>query len=245
MLRYFKPDAYYRSLADVDFDACYAAGYRVVLLDLDNTLIRHGQKQLTAFSESQIRRMQKAGLRCAILSNGMAYRVEPFAKAHGIEFIAQAGKPSSRGVLRAAEKYQTPVSQILLIGDQIFTDVLCGRRSGTGTILVAPLTNYEKWYIRLKRLFERIIKRDLKMSPRPRRHRRKLVRPMLSGLMAKTRAATAAYTAKHSRSTRARRFALAPAGVTLRHLAVLPFTRKEGRIGRGSPGPAHNGRERS
>lgn len=165
----FLPDAYYRSLADIDFTEWKKRGYRLVLLDLDNTLIRHGGQKKTAFSQRQIARLRASGLKSAILSNAMVDRVIPFAKAHNIPFVAQAKKPSRRGVLQAAKQFGFRPHEILLIGDQIFTDVVCGRRAGAGTILVAPLSEKERWYIRLKRLFEEPIRRNLKRRPRLKR----------------------------------------------------------------------------
>lgn len=176
LARFLNPDAYYRSLADIDFAAYYRQGYRLLLLDLDNTLIRHGQKSRTSFSSQQIRRMKAAGFQVSILSNGIEERVRPFAQAHHIPYIALASKPSRQGVQRACAQFCIAVDKTLLIGDQILTDIICGKRAGTGTILVAPLTEREAWYIQLKRVLETGIKKDLIMQPRKTTPRRKLLR---------------------------------------------------------------------
>lgn len=162
--RFFQPDAYFRSLADIDFNSLYEQGYRLVLLDMDNTLIRDGHRERTAFSDLQINRMLDAGFKCLILSNGPAERVKPFADLHHLDFIADSGKPSRRGVHLACQKFSLSPKETLLIGDQIFTDVLCGRRSGVLTLLVAPLATGEKWYIRIKRIFELPFISSLKMN---------------------------------------------------------------------------------
>jgi hypothetical protein len=48
-----------------------------------------------------------------------------------------------------------PIASIALIGDQIFTDIYCGNRSGTYTILVKPVTSKDPFFIKLKRIPER------------------------------------------------------------------------------------------
>ena len=40
--KYFFPDKIVESVKDVDFEALKQLGYRVILLDIDNTLVAHG-----------------------------------------------------------------------------------------------------------------------------------------------------------------------------------------------------------
>ena len=41
MMEKFYPDEYLDSTYEIDFDELYAQGYRGVIFDIDNTLVRH------------------------------------------------------------------------------------------------------------------------------------------------------------------------------------------------------------
>lgn len=181
MRRPWLPHAYYESIADIPAGCWFNQGKRLVLLDLDNTLIPHGGRRMTPFARLQIQRFQRAGFQVVLLSNAQAHRVKPFAEAMDLPYIALAAKPSARGIHRAATAFNHPLDQIMVIGDQIWTDIVAANRAGVTALLVEPLSRREKWYIRLKRQLEWPIKVSLpclrnKRRPAPRRlaHRHKL-----------------------------------------------------------------------
>jgi predicted HAD superfamily phosphohydrolase YqeG len=50
-----------------------------------------------------------------------------------------------------------PASQVAVVGDQVFTDVLGGNLAGAYTVLVRPISQKELGYTRLVRRLERLI----------------------------------------------------------------------------------------
>ena len=46
-------------------------------------------------------------------------------------------------------------SEVLLVGDQIQTDVLCGNRAGIRVLLTEPLGTYEPLWTKFNRLFDK------------------------------------------------------------------------------------------
>ena len=46
----------------------------------------------------------------------------------------------------------------LMVGDQVFTDVIAGNRSGVRTFMVEKLHKKEIWYVLLKRPFEKLVR---------------------------------------------------------------------------------------
>lgn len=147
----YLPDAYYKNINEIDWEAIKMLGYRLILVDADNTIIIHGNREKTPFSKTALTRIADAGLKMAILSNASAKRAEALGLALGVDAVGMANKPGAKGIHRASEKYDVPVEQIILVGDQYFTDMLAGRNAGCRTILVDPLTDDEPWYIKLKR----------------------------------------------------------------------------------------------
>lgn len=120
-------------------------GVRFLLLDIDNTIAPYTVDTATARMTGWVREMQKAGLELYILSNNKGTRPERFAAALGLPYVKRARKPftkTARTVL--AETGHTP-RETALIGDQIYTDVLCARRVGAMAVAVKPIEFSNIW----------------------------------------------------------------------------------------------------
>jgi len=64
-------------------------------------------------------------------------------------------KPRRKGLAAALEMIGSESARTAMIGDQVFTDVLGGRRMGMYTILVKPMARREFVGTKVSRLFER------------------------------------------------------------------------------------------
>ena len=58
---------------------------------------------------------------------------------------------------KAKEMLQLECNNIAVVGDQIFTDVLGGRKCNMFTILTKPVDSRDFWYTRIKRPLENIV----------------------------------------------------------------------------------------
>lgn len=155
----FLPDLYVKSLAYVDFTMLYKQGIRLALLDIDNTLSKHGSIVGGDYAKEQIERVRNAGIECMIISNARSKRAQTFADSIGIDLIPKARKPSRRGIRTAMQRHpELERTQITVIGDQILTDILAGNRAKVFTILLDPISDEESFQVRLKRPFERHLK---------------------------------------------------------------------------------------
>ena len=155
-----KPDFYVESLACVDVDALYRQGIRLLLLDIDNTLSKHGSITGGDYAVEQVARIHRTGMECIIISNAMYKRAETFADSLGIPFLPKARKPSRRGIRLAMQRHpELDRSQIAIIGDQLLTDILAGNRANILTILVDPISAMESKQVRMKRPIEKLLKK--------------------------------------------------------------------------------------
>ena len=136
LLRLFFPYEYVDSVFALDYEKLYQLGYRGLLLDIDNTLVLHGADSNAAVDEL-FRRIHRAGLKTLLLSNNSEERILRFLAHIDSPYLAEAGKPAPAGYLRALEILGLPKEQVLVIGDQIFTDIYGANRCG-----VAPSTIY-------------------------------------------------------------------------------------------------------
>jgi HAD superfamily phosphatase (TIGR01668 family) len=161
-LEKFIPYDCYKDIFSVDYNKLYEAGKRIILMDIDNTLIPYDQDVPTPALMDLFARINNIGLKIILISNNNKERVARFAGVAGMEYINNAMKPLSRGyrqVLRLAFPYTN--KEIIAIGDQLLTDVLGANRHRIDAILVNPLKRKsEKWFTKLnRRLEERIIRK--------------------------------------------------------------------------------------
>jgi uncharacterized protein len=113
-----------------------------------------------------IAELRSAGFKLAFFSNGLAERIAPLAAKVGVQVFANACKPLPFQCRRAIQEMQLIPTQTLIIGDQLFTDVLCGRLAGTKTAYVRSLSPHEPIYTSIKRPFERLVLGRAFFAPR-------------------------------------------------------------------------------
>ena len=130
-------------------------GIRGLMLDLDNTLTTHDNPAPAEGVLSWIGLMRQAGIAMMIVSNNRPHRVQPFAAALGLPFVAEGAKPLPRGFRLAQKRMQLPFSQLAVVGDQIFTDILGANLCGVKSIYVRPIQYENKGFLRVKRWLER------------------------------------------------------------------------------------------
>ena len=135
MLRLLYPGDYVDSVFDIDFAALYETGYRGLLFDIDNTLVPHGADS-TAEVDALFAKLHAMGFRSLMLSNNGKSRIERFLKNIDAQYLDNAGKPRPKGYRRAVQMLGLPKNQVLVIGDQLFTDILGANLSGLSSILV-------------------------------------------------------------------------------------------------------------
>lgn len=163
--RKFIPTDYKKSIYDIDFDKLYAEGKRVILTDLDNTLISYRFDLPDETVQNFLNKLQER-FEVVLVSNSMKNRVKKFADAAGIPYVYSSGKPRRRGLKKAVKLLKGNYSkdQMVLLGDQIMTDSLAANRFGIDVILVDAIDRKtEKWYTKVNRQREkRVMKKIIK-----------------------------------------------------------------------------------
>ena len=134
------------------------AGYQAVLLDVDNTLVGWQRTDIPMAVRQWIGELKQAGLRLCLVSNTRhPRRLAALAEDLQVPFVRRAFKPGRRGFLVALEQLGVPPSAAVMIGDQMFTDVLGGNRAGVDTILVTPMHRREFVGTKISRLAESVV----------------------------------------------------------------------------------------
>lgn len=164
-LKLLYPDHSFHRIEEIPTSFFTHRGIRALLLDVDNTLTGDNSQEVSDDVVTWLEQQRTAGLRLFVLSNNKEARVAPFAEKLGLGYISDAKKPGTRHVRERLLTFGVTPAETAVIGDQLFTDILCGNRSGCTTILVEPyaLENYGLY--RIKRLLEKpILKRYRRMK---------------------------------------------------------------------------------
>lgn len=155
----FFPYEYADSSYAIDYEKLYADGIRGLIYDVDNTLVCHGAPANEEALEL-MDRLKKIGFKITFLSNNDEARVKMFNEKIGANYIYKAGKPSIRGYIKAAMDMECKLSEVVFVGDQLFTDIWGANRSGIKSYLVKPIdTSTDEIQIVLKRKLEKIVLR--------------------------------------------------------------------------------------
>lgn len=151
----FLPKLLLKDVTQIDTALLKKHGIKALILDVDNTLTRHGSQQVESKVIGWLSSMKAAGIPLMLVSNNSNSRIKPFAERLGLAFVARGMKPLSGGLNRAATQLRCHKEHIAVVGDQIYTDVLGGNVNGMFTILVTPFESEQGAFFRLKRFFER------------------------------------------------------------------------------------------
>ena len=145
MLKNYYPYEYVKSVFLIDYQKLYQKGFRGIIFDIDNTLVHHGDDS-TPEIDALFRKIQSLGLKTLLLSNNDRERVERFIKNIDTLYICDADKPNPQNYLKAVKLLDIKKEEAVVIGDQVFTDILGANRCGLASILVKFIRqDNEKW----------------------------------------------------------------------------------------------------
>ena len=137
MLKYFTYDDYVENIFEIDLEKLYQMGKRLILTDLDNTLVGSDAPTPTPEIVQWLEKAKAIGFEVKIASNNNPERVRIFAEGLEIEAYGYVYKPLAFKVRKYMKGYEK--DQVVFIGDQLLTDVAVAKRCGLYIILVRPV----------------------------------------------------------------------------------------------------------
>ena len=170
-LSQFYPNAYIEDVYSINYEELYEIGFRGLIFDIDNTLVPHG-KESNETVDNLFVRLHKLGFKTLLLSNNCESRIKQFNANINTLYIHNANKPSPNGFADALKALELNKQNTLVIGDQIFTDILGANRAGIKSILVKYIGYYNNEWKGFRRIAEALIllffrfskKSDLKLN---------------------------------------------------------------------------------
>lgn len=159
----FIPSIYQKSIFDIDYAKLKQKGIKCLIFDLDNTLALIEDKRCPERTKRLCQKLKK-DFQIVIISNNNQKRIQPYLDELEVDGIPMAMKPSLKGLKRIMKKYGYEKKQMIMIGDQLMTDIVSANRFSIMSALVDPLgkkdlkiTSFNRYLERkvLKRLAER------------------------------------------------------------------------------------------
>jgi len=155
-----RPDHYYDSVFHIPYESLREQNIRGLIFDLDNTLTPFHEKLPPAKIVALMRRLEKMGFEVCLLTNNTTHRLNGFNIELKLKGIANGLKPFTRGIKQAMKLMGTHKKETVIIGDQLLSDIWGGKNAGIGTILVAPITEKDFFFVKMKRVIERFMLRN-------------------------------------------------------------------------------------
>ncbi len=148
------PHYYVKAVDSITLSALKEANIKLVLLDRDNTIVPRDTKEAPASALAWIQELKEAGIDLMFVSNNWAKNVRIEADKLGLKWISKGLKPLPFVFWIALFRMKLKRSEAILVGDQIFTDVLGAKLAGIRSILVEPQSSSDLQHTLLLRKLE-------------------------------------------------------------------------------------------
>ena len=139
MLQILQPDFFLQNLLQVSSTWLQVRNFQGLILDVDNTFVSRDAALPSVIYGEWLEKLQAGGIRVILLSNNGGSRAEGIAARAGVPVQTWAAKPLPSAFKQAGVSLGLPRAQILVIGDQLFTDILGAHLAGFKAALVKPL----------------------------------------------------------------------------------------------------------
>ena len=158
--RYFFPDLKYCSINEINIEALKEMGIKFAILDIDNTLVPYTSPFPDENAISFLNKLKDNGISYCFVSNNNEERISIFNEKIGAGIYPKAKKPLLYGINKAMTAFGANTHNTVMIGDQVFTDILGGKRAKILTIHVDPIKEVDTLFFRFKRHFELKVLKD-------------------------------------------------------------------------------------
>ena len=154
----FTPAHALENLHSIDLQELWDRGKRLILLDVDNTLVQWHTDEVSIDIVNWTGQAKIMGFEICIISNTSQFdRLAKIAEKVGAVTVRGKFKPSRSMFRLALIKFKRKPEEAIMVGDQIMTDVLGANRSGIEAIWVRRMEGKEFKGTSINRVFERAL----------------------------------------------------------------------------------------
>ena len=155
-MKLFIPDMYQKDIFTIPYQKLKEMGYQLLIFDLDNTIGSIKEKNCNLETINFLNELSK-DFQVVIASNSHKKRVQSFCRNLKCKYYSLSLKPTLKVLRKIKKDYNIDYQKMVIIGDQVVTDILVGNRKSLLTILVDPILNYDLKITGFNRLVEKIL----------------------------------------------------------------------------------------
>lgn len=155
-MKLFIPDMYQKDIFTIPYQKLKEMGYQLLIFDLDNTIGSINEKNCNLETINFLNQLSK-DFQVVIASNSHKKRVQSFCRNLKCKYYSLSLKPTLKVLRKIKKDYNIDYQKMVIIGDQVVTDILVGNRKKILTILVDPLLNYDLKITGFNRMVEKIL----------------------------------------------------------------------------------------
>lgn len=130
---------------------------RAICVDMDNTLVSRETHEIPRDVRTWITQMKAHGITLCIVTNNWHSHPFEVARELGIHIVAKAMKPLPFGLFAAARLCEEKPRHVMMVGDQLSTDIIAGNMCGMYTVLTRPLASVDLKHMQVIRKVEQAI----------------------------------------------------------------------------------------
>ncbi len=157
------PWMFCQNILAINYDYLIQQGIKGLFFDLDNTIIPYNVEQIPSKTVSFLKSLE-ARFKVLILTNNSVSRTQKAANGQ-FNCVARAMKPFNKGLKEALELVELKRSEVVIIGDQLQSDIKLGQTNGIKSILVNPIDlKSEGFATKFNRFFENLYLKKLLKS---------------------------------------------------------------------------------
>lgn len=162
-IKNYLPDFIIEKVYNLSAEDLKRNNIKLVLVDLDNTLIAWNNPNGTIEMRKWLSDLKKENVNIVVVSNNNKERVSKAVENFEIDYIYCALKPFTFGINKVIKKFNYSKDEIVMVGDQLMTDIRAAKRAGIKSILVKPLVENDSIKTKInryreKRIMNKIIK---------------------------------------------------------------------------------------
>lgn len=157
----YKPDYLLEAVYNLDVENLKKRDIRGIMVDLDNTLIAWNNPDGTPELHQWLQAMRTNGIKVIVVSNNKHDRVKRAVAKFDVDFVSRAMKPFAWGINKALVKLNERPDHVIMVGDQLMTDIRAAHRAGVRSILVKQLVESDGWSTKFNRWRERRVWKKL------------------------------------------------------------------------------------
>jgi len=154
--RLLYPDVYLSSVTRIDEELLQKLGVSALLMDINNTIVPRDLSVVPDEVRAWIERLKASGFKFCLVTNNWHQVVFTYGEELSVPVLHKSMKPLPFALRSACRRLGVKVREAVMIGDQLFTDILGARLTGMPCILVEPQSEYDLRHILMQRKIERL-----------------------------------------------------------------------------------------